>query len=75
MPTTPTDNRLRLLTCTECGDAFSAPRIGRPPKTCSEKCHKAHANRYAREYRRQLVRDREELAALRAVLRDVATAA
>jgi uncharacterized paraquat-inducible protein A len=73
MPTTyATANRLRVLVCSECEETFTAPRIGRPPTRCSEKCQKAAAARWQRDYRRQLVQDREALAALRETLRAVA---
>ena len=67
------DPRPRRLTCRECNQPFETPRIGRPPSRCdSDKCRKAAEARRQREYRRSLVRDREELAALRRVLGEVA---
>src|SRR4051794_40930 len=69
------DPRPRRLTCRECDRPFEAPRIGRPPPHCpTDRCRKAAEARRQREYRRSLVRDREELAALRSVLREVAAA-
>jgi hypothetical protein len=64
--------RPRLLTCSECREPFRAPRIGRPPLRCSDRCRKAAGARWQRDYRRALVRDREELAAVRAVLQRAA---
>ena len=67
-----TDSRPRRLTCTVCNQPFEAPRLGRTPTRCSDACRRAAAARWQREYRRGLVRDREELLALRQALSAVA---
>ncbi len=66
------DPRPRRLTCIECSQPFDAPRVGRTPTRCSDECRRAAAARWQREYRRGLVRDREELLALRQALGTVA---
>ncbi len=67
------DPHVRVLTCDECEQPFEAPRMGRPPKRCgADACRKAAEARRQREYRRSLVRDREELLALRQALSAVA---
>ncbi len=72
-PSRPYDPRTRIIVCAECEQPFEAPRMGRPPKRCSaDACQRAAAARWQREYRRGLVRDREELHALRQALSDVA---